>query len=898
MTNYDLSKPYIQYCEAILNHSIPSSNAVYLTCKRFKSWFDRDDIYFDYDDVDKKIRFVSKMRHSTGIHNGKRFRLLPWQQFAFAGIFGWKYVSNNYRVTKNVLMFISRKNGKMLDLNTPIITPTGKYTTMGELKLGDFVMGPDGKPTKITWLSPIKTPKNTYNVHFSNGEIITACGEHNWYVYDRHSSKKHKVLTTEELIERGIKLTNKNGYSESQFAVPVTKALEFEEKELPIDPYILGLWLGDGNSHKSEFTVSTNDIRMYDPVVEQYGDYHIRELKGNTLSLQYTAPRGEGGSKLFKQLKGLNLLHNKHIPDIYLQASINQRLSLLQGLMDTDGCVLVNKKTKSIHCEFDNKNPQIIEGVEYLLNSLGIKYCKRITHPTCNGKICEAIRLTFVATKELPCFRLPRKYDKLPETHKNRRHDYITITDIVPAPPVPMRCITVDNESHCYLCGKKNVTTHNTALAAAIALVLATIDNEPGAEIDFVANSAQQARIGFEHTNNFAESLDPNRMLYKPYRDTIKIPHTKSKIQVLCSDSMSLDGYNSSCFIIDEMHAQKDWNLYNVMKSSQGMRTQPLAIVITTAGFLLDGYPLFEMRKTCMDILNGVKADDSQFSLLYELDKGDNYEDENNWIKCCPSLDQTVTREYMRDQVTTAKNIPAQETGVKTKNFNIFCQSKSVWIPDTYIKQCTSPVNLEDFRGCECWVGIDLSSVSDMSSIGVMIPYDGKFYFKTYSFLPESALEESINKELYKYWKSTGELIVTEGNCIDYDFIFGKLKEIHSICPINSVYFDPYNSTQFNIKCTDEGFNMIPFNQNLGNFNRGTKQMEVILRTNKAVLDNNRINIWTFGNVVLRFDYNGNCKPDKTINENKIDPIISIVEALGGWLNDGGDLSSYDITIV
>lgn len=549
MTNYDLSKPYIQYCEEILNFSIPSSNAVYLTCQRFKNWFDRDDIYFDYADVDKKIRFVSKMRHSTGIHNGKRFKLLPWQQFAFAGIFGWKYTSNNYRVTKNVLMFISRKNGK-------------------------------------------------------------------------------------------------------------------------------------------------------------------------------------------------------------------------------------------------------------------------------------------------------------------------------------------------------------TALAAAIALVLATIDNEPGAEIDFVANSAQQARIGFEHTNNFAESLDPNRMLFKPYRDTIKIPHTKSKIQVLCSDSMSLDGYNSSCFIIDEMHAQKDWNLYNVMKSSQGMRTQPLAIVITTAGFLLDGYPLFEMRKTCIDILNGVKVDDSQFSLLYELDKDDSYEDEDNWIKCCPSLDQTVTREYMRDQVTTAKNIPAQETGVKTKNFNIFCQSKDVWIPDTYIKQCTAPVILEDFRGNECWVGIDLSSVSDMSSIGVMIPYEGKFYFKTYSFLPESALEESINKELYRYWKSTGELIVTEGNCIDYDFILGKLQEIHSICPINTVYFDPYNSTQFNIKCTDEGFNMIPFNQNLGNFNRGTKQMEVLLRTNKAVLDNNRINIWTFGNVVLRYDYNGNCKPDKTINENKIDPVISIVEALGGWLNDGGDLSGYDITIV
>lgn len=101
---------------------------------------------------------------------------------------------------------------------------------------------------------------------------------------------------------------------------------------------------------------------------------------------------------------------------------------------------------------------------------------------------------------------------------------------------------------------------------------------------------------------------------------------------------MGNDGYNASCFILDEFHATKTWDLYNVMKSSQGMRDQPLAIIITTAGYLLNGYPCYEHRLNCIDILKGNKTDDTQFSLIFELDANDDWEDESNWIKCAPSL--------------------------------------------------------------------------------------------------------------------------------------------------------------------------------------------------------------------------------------------------------------------
>ena len=150
------------------------------------------------------------------------------------------------------------------------------------------------------------------------------------------------------------------------------------------------------------------------------------------------------------------------------------------------------------------------------------------------------------------------------------------------------------------------------------------------------------------------------------------IPQSKSKIQVLSTDTAGLDGYNCSCGIIDEFHAAKNWDLYNVLVSSQGMREQPLMIVITTAGFLLAPYPCYTMRQTCIDILEGNKTDDSQFAAIYELDPEDDWKEEENWIKAAPSLGQTVFPEYLKEQVQSAINNPALEVGVKTKNFNIF----------------------------------------------------------------------------------------------------------------------------------------------------------------------------------------------------------------------------------
>ena len=552
MTEYNISKIYIQYVEDILHKRIASCEAIFLACKQFKERFKRDDIYFDYEDVDRRIKFVSKMKHWTGVHNGKPFNLLPWQQFAFAGIFGWKWVETGTRVTKNVLIMPVRKNGK-------------------------------------------------------------------------------------------------------------------------------------------------------------------------------------------------------------------------------------------------------------------------------------------------------------------------------------------------------------TTLMAAIALVMCTIDGENGAECDFIANSRTQATLGFNACKNLAESLDPRKMVYQRYRDTIKVPHTKSVIQVLCSDSMTLDGYNSSCTLIDEFHAAKDWELYNVMKSSQGMRLQPLTIVCTTAGFLLDGFPLYEMRKVCMEILRGNKTDDTQFSLIYELDELDDYTDKKNWIKCCPSLNHTVFESYVEEQVQAAHNNTALELGVKTKNFNIFCQSVETWIPNDYVKACMQPVDLQDFKDMVCYGAADLSAVSDLTATTILFPpdesrekYSDKFVFKTFIYIPYSALDESVNKNTYKNWIQRKEAILTEGNVVDYDQILKDQVDIMQDHPYSLYTYDKWNATQWAINATQQGLPLEPYSQALGNFNQPTKYLEMLIRSEKCIIDYNTAVLWCFNNVRLKIDYNDNVKPDKNTKEQKIDPVISMCMALGGYLSENG----MDIEIV
>ena len=446
------------------------------------------------------------------------------------------------------------------------------------------------------------------------------------------------------------------------------------------------------------------------------------------------------------------------------------------------------------------------------------------------------------------------------------------------------------------LVARKNA---KTSLISKLALYLMIADGEASPYIGCVASSRDQARILFEAGQHYMKTLDPKEESVKLYRNYMKFPANNGEFHVFSSDASNMDGYNFSTAICDEVHSYKDNSLISVLRSSMGARKQPLLFQITTAGFLLDSYPCYETWKVSIEILAGVKEDPSFFPFLYVMDPDDDWECEDNWIKCNPAIDVVVSRKYLREQMTLAKNDSTQIVGVKTKNFNLWCSAASVWMKQEDIAACMKQnVDLEEFRGYLAYVGVDLASVGDTASLTVMIPRDDKFYFKTWTFIPRDTFVNSPNHELYQQFYNAGCLIITEGNICDYQVITNKIVELSQIVSIEGIYYDQYNSSQWAIQCTELGFNMCPFRQGLQAFNNPTKELERLVLSRKAVIDKSTMVLWMFGNAVLRVDHANNVKPEKGKGvSGKIDAVITMVEALGGYLQNpmGND---FDIFIV
>jgi phage terminase large subunit-like protein len=436
------------------------------------------------------------------------------------------------------------------------------------------------------------------------------------------------------------------------------------------------------------------------------------------------------------------------------------------------------------------------------------------------------------------------------------------------------------------------------AFMAALSLYMMAVDGEASPEIACLANSRDQARILFDYIVKFSESIDPRGSAIKAYRNYVKMAANNGVVKVFSADASKLDGLNISLAVVDEYHEAKDRKLYDVMKSSMGMRTQPLMVVITTAGFNLEG-PCHDMYKLAIEILNGIKKDDTFFPFLFCLDVDDDIEDERNWYKCQPNLGVTVSVDFMRGELLKMKNDATAEVGVKTKTFNQWCTSSMVWIQPEVVVSNMEGLTLEGFRGYTGVVGVDLGAVNDLTAVSLMIPLSEKKVFFNWSFLPEETFKTHPNKELYEKFIQEGSLILTPGNVTDFDFVANKIREINDIIPITDIYYDKWNSTQFAITMTEMGFNMQEFSQAIGNYNAATKEFQRLMLTNELVIDKSANFLWQMTCVTLKVDHNGNAKPQKTAwQTQKIDNIIAATTALGGWLKAGGCSNDFEIITI
>jgi replicative DNA helicase len=329
--------------------------------------------------------------------------------------------------------------GKALALDTPIPTPTG-WTTMGDLAAGDEVFDEQGHPCRVVYTSPVFEDHQCFEVRFDDGTTIVADAGHRWLAYDLPAWRSHcssdtgvpRVVTTQEMVDDGVRAPD----GRSNWYLPLA-ALDLADAELPVDPYVLGCWLGDGSSAGGSLTADDDAAHF----VAEF------ECAG------YRLEPGPG--------------HDR-IPAAYLRASFKQRLCLLQGLMDTAGTVA----GAGGGVELCLANRKLLDQAWELVASLGHKpnpsSHKRI--PLGDGRVIQARRFRWTPLD--PVFRLPRQAAALAEAVGTGRHGRATrraIADIVAVPTVPTRCISVDAPSHLFLAGRAMIPTHNTAFALGMA---------------------------------------------------------------------------------------------------------------------------------------------------------------------------------------------------------------------------------------------------------------------------------------------------------------------------------------------------------------------------------------------------------------------------------------------
>lgn len=418
-----------------------------------------------------------------------------------------------------------------------------------------------------------------------------------------------------------------------------------------------------------------------------------------------------------------------------------------------------------------------------------------------------------------------------------------------------------------------------TALSAALSLYHLIGDGEDAAQVLLAANSRDQAHIDYDMTDKFAKGFDPKGSYLRRYRADILFDHTNSRLKVLAADSDKLDGYNCSFGLIDEYHSAPDSKVRDVIRSSQAMRVNPLLLTITTAGFD-KSLPCYELRTVCTEVIAGLKEDDSMFSIIFTLDEEDDWSDKKNWRKANPNLGVTVNETFIEKQVIQAKNNPSDETGIKTKNLNMWCDSFQCWIPDEYIMKSTQKLSFEDFRSEEAYIGVDLSSTQDFTAVSYCFYREGKKYFILKYYLPVESLKTRADKEQYKEWARTGALTITPGNVTDYDYITRDIIEVSKTCSIFKIYYDKYNATQWAIDATEIGMPLEPFSQTVGNFNAPTRELERAILKGECIFDDNPITRYCFRNVELRADFNGNVKPNKGIAAKKIDGVIAAIQSM------------------
>lgn len=482
----------------------------------------------------------------------------------------------------------------------------------------------------------------------------------------------------------------------------------------------------------------------------------------------------------------------------------------------------------------------------------------------------------------------------------NPRYHYLL--DIQPVNhPVKMQCIQVDSPSHQYLAGPSFVPTHNSELAAAIALYLLYADNEPSAEVYGAAADRGQASIVFDVAKRMVEMTPALLKRSKIMAATKRLVNYSNVgfYQVLSAEVGTKHGLNVSGLVLDELHAQPNRSLVDVLtKGSGDARTQPLYFLITTAGTDRNSI-CYEYHTKAKDILDGRRIDPSFYPVIYGLNDDDDWNAEESWYKANPSLGYTITIDRVRDAHREALTNPAEENVFRQLRLDQWVGSVVAWIPEHIYDRGNLPIDLEKLRGRECYAGLDLSSTSDITAFVLVFPplYEGdKYIVLPHFWLPRETLDLRVRRDHVPYdvWERMGLFHITEGNVVDYNFVRKTINELHTMYNIKEIAADRWNATQLITDLEGDGFTVVPMGMGFKDMSPPMKELYKLILEGQFIHGGNPVLRWMAGNVVAEIDAAENIKPSKKKSTEKIDGIVAWIMALDRVIRHEMQGSVYD----
>lgn len=444
-----------------------------------------------------------------------------------------------------------------------------------------------------------------------------------------------------------------------------------------------------------------------------------------------------------------------------------------------------------------------------------------------------------------------------------------------------------------FLVGRKN---GKSTLLAAIALYLLIADYEGAAEIYSVATKKDQAKKTLTEAVNMVKQSPELRAVIKKRRNDIYFPATASIFEALASDSNTLDGLNSHAVIIDELHAIRDRNLYEVMKQSTSSRRQPLVIMITTNGTVRESIfdNIYELAR---DIADGKIVEDTFLPILYELDAREEWTEPTAWAKANPGLGTIKQYSTLAAFVERAKKNPADLPGVLCKDFNVPETSSSVWLSYEEIKS-DAVFDMQEIYNTYAVGGCDLSATTDLTCASLMIRKsrdDPTIYVIQHYFLPQKKIdqldEHNTQEAPYKLWRDRGLLTVCDGNRVDYSAVtewFCQMRDEYKIDAFK-VGYDRALAGYWVDEMKSNGFEMCAVAQGPFTWSQPMREMGAALADKKVNYNKNPVLVWCLSNTASKKSGVNNIQPVKISDKRRIDGMVSLLNAWVIYVRDYED---------